>query len=262
MRLKSPWLAATILLAAALPGRALPWGRTRVPAAWPAAAVQVDGGEAKWSGAEEVDQSPLTLRALSDASRLFLRLSADGPEGRALLTGTYRQDLTLWFLDAKGKSRTWGILLPFSSLGPPSPEAAQHVREAPTGIPSIEVQLALPRRVDVSTAALPQDIQIQAFFEHRDPVFELAVPLARLAGAGSRAVSLDVVSSPVAASIQHLLKTASAGAEASASADAAASGKALESGRKRAAQLRPLEFPEPLDLSFSVRLASEPDEPR
>ena len=270
-----------LVLMSASPCRALLWWRDKMASSWAASPVQVDGSDAKWSGVDEVEEPQIDLRALNDATGLYLRLAADGADGRAVLSGAYRQDVTLWFLGPDGKSKDWGIRIPFSVLEPPrSPLRGGEI----PAIPEAPPELASMQGVAVSTMPLPQDIQVKSALSGKNPVFEIGVPLQRLKLRGGKSILFDLATSAVSPELQRTFESKRGGGPAR-SADGgepstgggdggwngggrggsrgggrSSGGGRGGGGRRRqgSAQPRGLTFPDPLSLRLSVRLAQPP----
>ncbi len=137
--------------------RAIWWVRDKVSSSWTDQPPAPGGDPARWGKAAEQYAPGLILRALNDSTTVYLRVDADGRDGRALLSGAYRQDVTFWFFGPDQKSRAWGLRMPFSRLGPSEvspPDEFRRAGDSPPG-PKLEPELVLPQGVAVSTAALP-----------------------------------------------------------------------------------------------------------
>ena len=75
----------------------------------PEKAVQVDGRATEWSQWPVVETGGLSVRAMNDSSNLYLLIRGANDDGRILLSGNYRQNVTIWFLKPDHKTRAWGI---------------------------------------------------------------------------------------------------------------------------------------------------------
>ena len=125
----------TLLLAAALapllcaPARAgFLWFRGKIVSHWTSEGVRIAEEDPQWRDIDPKEDSGIDFRALNDAQNLYLRFAADDDTGRVLLTGTYRQDVSVWFMGPDLKTRAWGILIPFSTL--PVPKKLNFTKEA------------------------------------------------------------------------------------------------------------------------------------
>lgn len=185
-----------LLLAAPLPCRALSWWPDKLASAWTGSAVPLDGKDENWYKAGELDESQVVVRAFNDSSRLYLRLVALGLDGRALLSGAYRQDMTLWFMDASGKKPAWGIRFPYSGLGPASYRTFLKKDDFPD-LPALTPELAAPQGLAVSTAALPADIALKYGLSGKNPYFDIVVPLDRVALQKGAVLAFRLASPPV-----------------------------------------------------------------
>jgi hypothetical protein len=263
--MKNIFITAAALLAASswlCPGvsQAAIWGRARLPAPWNTSAIVVDGRISDWPAGETYDAEGLRFRALNNGENLYLSVSAHEAGAKALLTGEIRQDVTLWFLD--GKTRLWGLRLPFGALGVPAP-----------GLPAgaVEPQFLKVDGTAVSTSSLPAEIEFGGETPGRIPIYELKVPLARLKAAGG-GIGLDFVASYASADLEQRMKERfnKAAARAGGQADAdggmkpqggmsgrgggkMGGGKRGGAGGGRGGARQPPEFPSPLEVRLSVR---------
>lgn len=200
-------MAAALLLVPA-ESRAVRWWWNSVPDRWADKPVKIDGKESDWYTDEECDDAGLSLRAMNDASNLYLLIMADGRDGRALLSGAFRQDFTLWFLGPDHKSRGWGIRSPFSTLGPPDKGTLDEIElgGAPT-IGDIDPELVFARGAAVSTAPWATDIEFRVGLSGKNPVYELRIPLSKF-GAGGRSILFDLTASKIDSEIAKQIQAA------------------------------------------------------
>src|SRR5260370_3861976 len=90
---------------------------------------------------------------MTDGSDLYLKLTASTREGRAQLTGFARQDVTLWFFKADGKTRSWGLRMPYSRMTPPDEDELRYGPVVSAGAsPSRAPKLGQIPRVAASSA--------------------------------------------------------------------------------------------------------------
>lgn len=186
-------LPALLQLCACLSHAAF-WGRGKVPAPWARTAITVDGRISDWPPGETYDASGLRFRALNDGENLYLSVSAHEAGAKAILTGEIRQDVTLWFYD--GKTRSWGLRLPFGNLGVP-------VEVMPAG--SIEPELLRTEGTAVSTSPLPANIEFGGEIPGRVPIYELKIPLAMIKTA-ENSISLDFSTSYASPELEQRMK--------------------------------------------------------
>src|SRR5579863_9379749 len=147
--------------------------RDKIPGHWAQKPVAIDGTDSEWRELDEFDGPGLEFRAMNDASNLYLFITADRRDGRAALSGAYRQDVTLWFI-GPGKARTWGIRLAFSRFG--DADAAilkdpRRIDEEPE-VPDLEPELVSALGVDISTAPWPQDISFRPGLDGKNLFYE------------------------------------------------------------------------------------------
>ncbi|MDE2236804.1 MAG: hypothetical protein KGK30_02835, partial [Elusimicrobia bacterium] len=224
--------------------RAFLWWRDSVRSHWTDKPPALSGEDAAWSGAEEIEEPQLDVRVLNDGEAVYVRLIADGMDGRALLAGAYRQDVTLWFLNPDGKAKAWGVTIPFSALGPsPSP---LRLNEAPP-VPDVEPQPASAGTDAAPAAALPPGLRVRSALSGKTPVLEAAIALRSLKIKDGKEILLDLVSSPVNPDIRRQLQARP------------------KAGRRRggrrgetAGPESEVDLPSPLHLRLSIRLAGRP----
>lgn len=167
---------AAALLVTSPPCRAFPFPRPVIKSVWSLEAA------APWDSAPEVEAAGLSFKAVNDSETLRVLISAIGRDGRNLLSGTFHQDLTIWFLKPDGKSRAWGLRMPYSRLEP----GADFLVRADwrpgdeTRAPGVAPEWVAPPGSTVSSAALPSEVRWLAFFSQRKPALELSVPFKSL----------------------------------------------------------------------------------
>lgn len=155
------------------------FGRTKLKSAKASGGAALDGRGAAWQDAEPFADSGLALRALNDGSNLYLLLSAENREGRGLLHGVAGQEIALWFMEAGGKKRAWGIaFVPEAGAGP--------------GPRELESRKVSVEGVRVATSPVPADIEVAFERSERDPSVGLRIPLSSLSVEGG-VVPADLV---------------------------------------------------------------------
>jgi hypothetical protein len=186
-------LVLLTLLSSAVPSRAFLWWRDSVPCVRAEKPPTIDGSDANWNDFDEYESDGLSLRAMSDASNLYLLVEGRGKDGLAELSGRYRKDLTFWFVSTDKKKRVWGLRLPFSrdarggcELPPGFPG------EPPAGGAGVKPTFVEMRGHDDVDGPMPSDIAFAALLTERRSLYEIRVPLNRLPPNGKRTVLLDV----------------------------------------------------------------------
>src|ERR1019366_2094710 len=119
---------------------------------WTVRTVPVNGDDAEWKEDSAFEQDGLSILAMNDAASLYLLITAHARETRDLLSGESRQDLTLWFVGADGKTRRWGARIPFSHRA-----ALTSALRDPAGLDP-EPEFVHYQGAEVSTASLPGDV--------------------------------------------------------------------------------------------------------
>ena len=107
------------------------------------------------------------------------------------MSGRYRQNVTLWFLKPDKKSRAWGINLDFGRAHATDSNNAEPPTLASVGIAPEEV---LPQGLEVSTAALPSEMEFAADLSSqngRQPIYEIRIPLALCSNAAANPFMSD-----------------------------------------------------------------------
>lgn len=236
MRLRLILLAAALCLAA--PARAFLWFRQTFPSRWAVAPVSMSGDDPAWYSVDATEKAGLDLRAMNDATNLYLRVAADDDVGRALLTGTYRQDMTIWFMGRDLKTHAWGLSFPFSRI--PAPKnmtfdvphftktknlskndgeggsaSASEIEAAPPPPPpapsdpdpldqGLDVLLLLDQGGVVSTIPFAgSGVQFQSFGDHRHPVYQLLIPLVQLPVDAGKTIPFDIVTGHCSPDVQR-----------------------------------------------------------
>ena len=110
---KIAWAALALWAIAVLPAGAFLGIGFGVQSRLPDGPVQIDGRATEWALMPVLETHGLSFRAMNDASNLYLLIRGTDSDGRILLSGQYRQNVTLWFLNPSGKTKTWGILFDF-----------------------------------------------------------------------------------------------------------------------------------------------------
>lgn len=170
------------------------WGRGKLPAPWSQVPITIDGIISDWPPGETYDASGLRFRAVNDGESLYLSVSAHEAGAKAILTGEIRQDIALWFSDAK--THVWGLRLPFGALGAP-------VQGLPAG--AVEPELLKIDGTIVSTSPLPANIEFGGEIPGRVPIYELKIPLGMLKPTGG-GIRLDFVTAYASAELEQRMK--------------------------------------------------------
>lgn len=202
-------LAAFLLLAPA-PCGAVRWWWNAVPDRWASRPPVIDGKEGEWYSDAVFEDRSLSFRALNDEENLYLLITAAGRDGRALLSGAFRQDLTFWFYDAGRKQKTWGLRCPFSRLEPPDLVAVEEVQRlgAAPSMPAFQPEMALASGPDISTAPLSAGIEFRAGLSGKNPVYELKIPLSEAGGEPGGKIAVDFVVAKVDPEIELQVRIA------------------------------------------------------
>ncbi len=174
------------------------WGRDRLDSAWTEKPVKVDGDDEEWPETGAFEDDGVGVQALNDATTLYLKATSSTREGRAQLIGLAKQDVTFWFFRSDGVTHSWGLRVPFSRLTPPDEDELRYgpVVSDPNSELKPELlefhEIAGSTATFVSTAAWPTDMQFRIGFSGRRPVWEIAIPLARLTPDAKRAFPFDL----------------------------------------------------------------------
>jgi len=221
------------------------WWRDSIASRWTDKPVPVNGIDMEWGQTNVLEDAGLTFRARNDSSNLYLMIATNGREGRSLLTGTYRQDVTFWFLGPNGKTKTWGICLAFSRFekstggaedkregpageaGPERPAATadqgscdgfvprpyqERGRDAPFPGRGSDVKpgMVLAAGVEVSTP-LPSDVAFHADLSGREPAYMLRIPLSKLNSLKGKTIPFNFVTSEVSTELKSQFEVKNAG---------------------------------------------------
>ena len=246
-------------------------GRDKVSCLWPDKPVQIDGRAVEWSETPVLEESGLAFRAMNDVSNLYLLIRGANSDGRVILSGRYRQNVTLWFLKPDHKTKAWGINLDFGLA---------HPSETPTlAAFGIAPERVLPQGLEVSTAALPSDLEFAADLSSRNgrqPIYEIRIPLAMLEHSGS-SIYMDFATSEIGPDVKAELQNGK-GEQSSGEANhqggserssgSGGSGGAGGGRHKRGgmggsqggagASSRSIDLPKPLALHLTIGLTREP----
>ncbi|HVE14456.1 MAG TPA: hypothetical protein VNI01_13740, partial [Elusimicrobiota bacterium] len=224
--------------------------RDKLPAAWASAPLALDGSEAPWGEAAEVEEPQLDLRALNGPAALYLRLVSDGEDGRSLLGGRFGQDLTVWFLGADGKTRDWGVRVPLRGRDAPGARDPG----APAELPRFEAAVVRSSGAASSAEPLPSGVRVTMSLSGRERILELEVPLSALAVKDGKSLLADLVTSRSARAETPEPEWRPGQAEEPRKEGARGRGerRRLDGGP------RALSAPDPLEIRLLVRLARDP----
>ena len=177
--------AGLALLLAAVSARAGLFGRGKLESRWAAKPLPVNADDSDWNDSAALEEDGWSWLAMNDGANLYLLVTAHTRDGREQLTGEARQDVGLWFLGADGKSRDWGAKLPYTRRSPLS----DALRD-PAGVDP-EPEFASYQGPAVSTSPWPSDLEDRLSSTGRRPVWEIKIPLKRLAVGPEGAVLVD-----------------------------------------------------------------------
>jgi hypothetical protein len=207
------------------------WWRDSMTSRWAEAPIRVTVPDMEWEQTEALEDSGFNFRARNDSVNLYLMISAMDRDSRSVMKGTYRQDVVLWSLGPKDRSRNWGLRLAFSRLERPTGDApirgevtlidartgaagmaadqkpaGEHlprpVQERSRGFPlseespMVEPEMVLPTGIEVSSV-LPSDIEFHSESARRETAYTVRIPLNRLNPAKGKSVLFDFVVSDV-----------------------------------------------------------------
>jgi len=217
--------------------------------------VHVDGDDREWPDRGAFEDEGLSLQAMNDGSDVYLKVTSSTKEGRAQLTGAARQDATFWFYAGDGKTRSWGLRIPFSRMPPPQDD---DLRDGPVfgGTGGLQPELlevaSVPSSTGtvVSTAAWPTDVEFRLGYAGHRPVWELRMPLKRLTPDKDRRYPVDFVITGKSARLHSVPRPTPAPAPEAV-------------GRKGRDHAHPdaheeVGVPEPMAFILSLRLAEDP----
>ena len=179
-------LAGVLALAAGRAEASL-FGRSKVDSRWTVVQLAVNGDDSEWADSSAFEEDGLSVLAMNDKESLYLLLTAHTRESRDQLSGESHQDLTLWFVGADGKTRDWGARIPFSHRAP----LTAALRD-PAGLDP-EPEFVHYEGAQISSASLPGEILDRLGAAGRRPIWELKIPLKRLAISKERTVDVDFV---------------------------------------------------------------------
>jgi len=195
--------------------------RDHVDSLWPEKPVEIDGRATEWSEMPVVEVEGLSFRTMNDESNLYLLIRGTNPDGRSLLGGTYRQNVTVWFLKPDHKSKAWGLNVDFGHAHPAEPvmeNGRMHEREMINlSDMGITPEMVLQEGLEVSTTTFPPAFAFQADLssQHgRQPVYEIQIPLTMVEHKG-RTIYFDVVSSDISPEVKAELQGHHSGGEGS-----------------------------------------------
>lgn len=177
-------LAAVLLCAA--PALAGWFGRSKVGSRWTPARLAVNGDDSEWADSSAFEEDGLAVMAMNDASDLYLLITGHTGDARDQLSGESHQDLTLWFVGPDGKTRDWGMRIPYGHRAP----LTSALRD-PAGLDP-EPEFVHYQGARVSTDTLPGEIVDRLSAQGRRPIWEIKIPLQRLAVTGAKDKSVDV----------------------------------------------------------------------
>jgi len=234
LRRVSAWAVPSLMLCAAAASGGL-FGRDTVASRWTAAPLPVNGDDSDWDASSAFETDGLAVSARNDADALYLLVTAHTSDGRAQLTGEARENVALWFTGANGKTRDWGVRLPFSRRSP----LTEELRD-PAGVDPAPEYARVSGPV-ISTAAWPAELVNRMAISARRPVWELKIPrrLLTLRPDGTVAVDFAVTEN---GPVRRAPQTAS-----------------LEQGRRGLHPPPAAGAPEGVALFLSVRLAKPPE---
>ena|GEM_PF-1128159 len=261
------------ILGTATAQAAYAFGRDKVESLWPEKPVVIDGRATEWTLMPVLEDEGLGFRAMNDASNLYILIRGTANNGRVQLSGRYRQNVTLWFLKADHKTKDWGIMLDFTGAKPlSSVQDWQSLDTIPLSAFGITPEMILPQGLEISTAALPADIEFQADLssQHsRQPVYEMCIPLQRLQRNG-KSIYVDFVTTEVSpevrAEVQSIATETHGGGNGSVGNQGAGGSPGGHGGRHRGGGMggqnggqgtSSVELPKPLDLHLTIRLAKD-----
>jgi len=274
---KRIWIVGTILLAAARPSHASLGWRDKVESLWPEKPVEIDGRATEWSELPVIEVEGLSFRAMNDASNLYLLIRGASPDGRGLLGGNYRQNVTVWILKPDHKSNAWGINLDFSHAHPLEPvmEGGRMREREMIALSDMGIapEMVLQEGLEVSTTTFPPEFAFQADLssQHgRQPVYEIRIPLTMVEHKG-RTIYFDVVSSDISPEVKAELQgrppagqSKSGGSQGSGGSSGGSPGGGRGGGRHGRGMGGPsggpttAELPKPIHLQLTVSLAKGP----
>lgn len=266
-------LAAALAAVCPRPGQAFLWWRDGVKSAWTSQSASADIDPARWSQAETTYETDLDFQAKNDGQNLYLFVSADGEDGKALLLGSFRQDLTLWLFKPDGKTRDWGVRAGFSGLDLPAPGSWKPAPGQDLSPATPDLSVVQFHGAALSTAPLFGDVFVQSALSGKEPVLTVTIPLSHLAISDGKVLA-DFTSSPVSDQVKAVVSDWDAHAKPRArsggnggpfgddgSSPSAGGGRrggrhGGGGGRQPDTSAPQTSLPDALDLRLAVRLAS------
>lgn len=179
-------VSAVLVLAMAVPAAAGLFWRDKLVSRWTAKPMSVDADDTDWNAASAYEQEGLSVQAMNDGTDLYLLVTGHTRETRDIVVGEAKQDLTLWFLAADGKTREWGARLPFSRR-----ESLATALRDPAGLDPVP-ELVHWNGTAVSSETWPAELVDRLASAGRRPVWELKVPLKRVSLSPEHEASLDL----------------------------------------------------------------------
>jgi hypothetical protein len=194
------------------------------------------------------------VQAMNDAANVWLKATSSTREGRAQLIGLAKQDVALWFYAPDGKTRSWGLRVPFSRMAPPDEDELRYGPVVDDRSSGVRPEMLLVQGVAgssataVSTAPFSSDMEFRLGFSGHRPVWELRIPLSRLTPTRKGAYPFDFIVTGKAAKLSAVPRAKPKESE--------------EGGRgrdkSRESERAPPGAPEPVDMILSLRLAPDP----
>ena len=252
--------------------------RDPVESLWSDKAVQVDGRATEWPEKPALEEEGLGFRAMNDSATLYLLIRGETSDGRMVLSGRYRQDVTLWFVKPDGTSRAWGINLDFSHAHRPAetPAAAPPpVTAAAAGDTNEKIitlsamgvvsELVIPVGLELSTATLPSGIALQANLSRQNgqqPLYEIGIPL-KMIEHQSDSILMDFVTSSVSPDVMAQLQSGRSGQRSSDGGGDSTGGSGGGGGRhhrgggSQGGGSPLIATPSPVDLHLEITLTQE-----
>jgi hypothetical protein len=261
------WIVPVLLILAGSPGHAVLGFGDSVESLWPEKPVQIDGRATEWSEMPVVEDGGLSFRAMNDASNLYLLICGTNSDGRVILAGKYRQNVTLWFLKPDHKTHSWGINIDFSRAHPADPQAAPTLDAF-----GVTPEIVMPQGLEVSTAPFSTDMELQADLSSqrgRQPVYEIRIPLSLLKEIKSRRLDLAFTTAEVSPDVKTELqsrpeeppagnKSQSGNQNGSPPRSGGRHGHGMGGGGAGGNSSHAVEIPKPLNIHLTVKLVKGP----
>lgn len=246
--------AAALLVLAAASARAGMFGRSKMDSLWTEKSIPINGDEDGWDEKTAFEQDGLSVFARNDGTNLYLLITGHARETRDMLNGESRQDLALWFVAADGKTRRWGMRIPYTHRAP-----LTNALRDPAGLDP-EPELINYLGAAISTATLPEDIIDRLTAVGRRPIWELEIPLKRVELNPDGALAMDFLISAPQGGPKHRAAPAAARTESPADGgEGSAAPHGRGGGKHGDAGSHPEEFVwDALSYTLSIRLARDP----